>query len=545
MAENPIGKGAGYPAPFRAEGNTRNHVKIAMTTFTEETTVNLDPKTVHISKLNTRQPTKADVTELIESIRHSRQITPAIVRPHPKKPGHYELAAGARRKVACGTLGIPLSAIVREIPDEEFEDMILTDNLQREDPDPMQEAILIERRIAAGAAPSEIAARYGKSDSWLRRRMKLMGLTATAREAWQPEGAFYHFTTEMMEFVGTLPAEEQDALADDSWAMKDFGTLRELLESHHRRARSLEKAEWLNDPCTFVEGCGPGCANNTADSLFPDEKHPCGSCLNVDCFLKRQSLFLDNAIAVAIGGRPITEFVILSGSQQREVTWKGESYRAIPEWQQKQGFTMLKKERKGAKPALDLTTPASPVIRWVIPKEATAIGEAITTEAAPRKESREDRLTGKRLALMNERLVAAVQEAEVPAAIPTLRIAAAFGMSRSRSYSSSRTYQNSWQAVDSADLVPDLDDYTERMVSPEVAVWAAVKPVLLGRLTFHRNSDLLDRFKRGDMERIASLIAFDYVREWESICTKEITVPKSWGSGFDPVTLEAKQATAA
>lgn len=520
-----------------------------MKTLIDETTVQLDPKRVHISSLNTRQPTEADVVELIESIKNSRQITPAIVRPHKTKRGHFELAAGARRKVACNALGITLSAIVRDIPDEEFEDMILTDNLQHEDPDPMQEAVLIERRIASGAVPSEIAARYGKSDSWLRRRMKLIGLTEVSREAWRPGGAFSHFTCEMMEFMGTLPAEDQIALADDPWSMKDFGTLKDLLDSHHQRARSLEKAAWLHDPCSFVEGCGPGCANNTADSLFPDERHPCGACLNTECFLKRQSLFLDNAVALAIGERPLTDFVILSGNNRTELTVLGKPCRAIPEWEQKRSYKYLKKERDGAKPALDLTDPANPVCRWIVAKDCEAPPppeSAITVPA--KKESREDRLVGKRLALMNERLEIAVKDAHLPTRVPILRIVASLGMSRSRSTSSGRSYKATWDSIESADLVYDLDDFHEPLLTPEDAVWKSVKPVLLGRLTFHRNLDLLDPFKRGDMEQIARLIGFNYDETWETICKVDAPVPKSWGPGFDAVTLKPltlSEATAA
>ena len=249
-----------------------------------ETVCSLDPKKVFVSKLNTRQPTAREVTELMESIKASGQIGPAIVRPHPAKPDCYELAAGARRKVACEALKIPLLAIVREIPDGEFEDMILTDNLQRVDPDPMQETLLIERRIAAGVPASEIAARYGKSETWIKRRMKLAALTPDAREAWTPEGAFSHFTVEMMEFIGTLPAADQDQLSDEAWDNRSYGSLADLVSAQRTQGHNLEKVTWLNDPATFVEGCGPGCATNSAESLFPDPDHACGQCINNECF---------------------------------------------------------------------------------------------------------------------------------------------------------------------------------------------------------------------------------------------------------------------
>lgn len=510
---------------------------------TQETVVNLDPKQVHISKLNTRQPKAADVAELVESIRTGGQITPAVVRPHPKKEGHYELAAGARRKVACSTLGIPLAAIIREISDGDFEDMILTDNLQREDPDPMQEALLIERRLQEGATLSAIVSRYGKTETWLRRRMKLLSLTAAAREAWQPEGAFEHFTSDMMEFMGTLPPDEQDAYAAEQWKMRQFRTLRDLTAAYHRQARSLDKAEWLHDPCTFVEGCGPGCATNTAESLFPDEEHPCGSCLNAECFKKRLALFLDSKIAAVIGERPLSDFVILSGNHQRQTTYKGDEFRAVAQWEQRDEFRVFKKERKGATPALDLSDPAQPVIRWVLPKGEDA--EPVPTTAAPvKKESREDRLTGKRLALLNQSIAAAVKEAPVPATVPLLKIVAAFGMQGNRSQPDGRSIQATWKSIDATGPVPPLEYFADEPLSPEEVVWNGIKTVIGSRLAYHRNGDLLDASRREDMERIAALIGFDHAARWAEICTREAPVPKSWGPGFDPVTLQPKQKAA-
>jgi len=95
---------------------------------------------VLVSEKNTRQPKAKDCQELILSIKTTGQSTPAIARPHPTKEGFLELAAGARRRTACHALGIDLAVVVRQLTDAELEDLILTENLQREDPDPESEA---------------------------------------------------------------------------------------------------------------------------------------------------------------------------------------------------------------------------------------------------------------------------------------------------------------------------------------------------------------------------------------------------------------------
>ena len=506
-----------------------------------ETVQSIDTKMVLVSKLNTRQPKAADVAELIASIRAGGQISPAIVRPAANKPGHYELAAGARRMVACAALKIPLQAIVRDIPDGEFEDMILTDNLQRVDPDPMQEAVLIERRLAAGVPASEIAARYGKSETWLKRRMKLVALTQDAREAWVPDGAFSHFTVEMMEFIGTLPATDQNHLADSAWDMREFGTLADLLRSHRNRAKDLEKVTWLNDPASFIEGCGPGCATNSAESLFPDPDHACGQCTNGDCFRKREQKFADSKLAAALHDSPVADFIFFkSKSHANEITYAGAPLKVMPAWTFRDHYTLVKKAAPGTLQAINLEDPLNPVLCWLKPK-VDAKGKATAPASAKPKESREDRLTGKRLAALNEQLHEHLEKsAEPPGDVPILHIAAAFGMNANRgSCLSERCHKEAWESLDSTCKVACFGGYGATKTGPrENILWEAVLPLLKSRIACHTNRDLLPKWKQAEMKRIADLTGFPHETAWLEICNKTVPIPKSWGPGLDPVTLK-------
>lgn len=136
----------------------------ATATIEQEQVEEWDTEMVLVSTHNTRQPTNKEVAELVTSITASGQITPGIARPHPDHKGCLELAAGARRRTACAILSIPFKVVVRPLSDDELKDAILTDNLQRTDPEPEAEADLIALRIAEGATPSEIAARYNPLD---------------------------------------------------------------------------------------------------------------------------------------------------------------------------------------------------------------------------------------------------------------------------------------------------------------------------------------------------------------------------------------------
>ncbi len=491
-----------------------------------EKVIELDPKKVHVSKLNTRQPTAKQVEELTKSLLATGQISPAIVRPHPTKgAGHYELVAGARRRAAAAAAKLQLLAIVRDIPDEEFEDMILTDNLQREDPDPMQEALLIERRIAAGAEPSEIAARYGKSETWLKRRMKLVGLTENARAAWAPGLAFSHFTVEMMEFIGTLPAAQQDEIADDPYACRDVGTLDELLQDLRHRAPDLEACtDWLHDPATFIVGCGPGCATDTCASLFPDPDHPHGQCLNTECFEKRKGIFCDLRMENLLAGAAIGSFVLFrSEGHNTQHAFKEQTLKVLSSWDFKQRYTLAKKAGPDTIAGIDLADPTTPV-------KVALKAKARTKDGAPapgQNESREDKLMGKRLALLNAKLEKHIRSAPLPASPPILNIVHAFGLNYSR--------REVWSASSQAEVWESLAAVDEE------AVWSAVTPILRNRLAFQTNRDLVQPHKQNEMQCLAKLTGFDHTAAWVQICTEEAKIPKAWGPGFDPITMEPLQ----
>lgn len=479
-------------------------------------------KLLLVSKLNTRQPKPADVAELAESINALGQIAPIVVRPHPKKDGHFEIASGARRRVACDVLKIDAKCLVRPIPDDEFEDMILADNLQRTDPDPLQELILIERRLKAGATPNDIAARYGKTESWIKRRMKLSGLTPEARDAWADEEPLAHYTVEMMEYLGSLPPADQQEIISDPYQ----NSLRELIQYHRGQAKNLADVPWLNDPASFVEGCGPGCSSNTAETLFPDPEHPCGQCTNGDCFRSRAAKFADSKLTALLDGCPISEFRLISTTYQQSVTYQGEERKVLYGWDLKQNFTTVKKAAAGTVKAIDITDPTAPAIVHLKAKPGTKaaaqIASGVTSTADP-ADSRESKLTVKRLAALNKRLDEHIRACPVPE-FP-VSLAAAFGLTYNHNYRGTR--EDPWETYDQS--------------TPEQLnklLWDGVRPILCQRISFQKQSDLLHPSMTVEMDRIGAITAFDKEAEWHTICTTTVPVPKSWGKGIDPITLQ-------
>ena len=86
-----------------------------------QTIIELDTALIDPSFVSDRMPlTDAALSDLVDAIRESTQLSPILVRPHPEVPGRYQTAFGHRRVRAVSILGLPVRAIVRELTDEEM-----------------------------------------------------------------------------------------------------------------------------------------------------------------------------------------------------------------------------------------------------------------------------------------------------------------------------------------------------------------------------------------------------------------------------------------
>jgi ParB/RepB/Spo0J family partition protein len=138
------------------------------------------------SKTNPRKSfNEAALKELAESIKRQGIISPILVRP-TKKVGGYEIVTGERRFRAAQLLGLlEIPAIVREISDEDALEIQVIENLQRQDVHPLEEAEGYEQLIKVHGyqTADDIAAKIGKSKSYVYARMKLCALIPEARKA--------------------------------------------------------------------------------------------------------------------------------------------------------------------------------------------------------------------------------------------------------------------------------------------------------------------------------------------------------------------------
>ncbi len=114
--------------------------------------------------------------ELAESIRQQGVIQPIVVRP--VADGRYEIIAGERRWRATQIAGLErIPVVIRDVPDESAVAMSLIENIQREDLNPVEEAIALKRlQDEFGLTQQGVAEALGKSRTAVTNLLRLLNL---------------------------------------------------------------------------------------------------------------------------------------------------------------------------------------------------------------------------------------------------------------------------------------------------------------------------------------------------------------------------------
>ncbi|MFD1329024.1 plasmid partitioning protein RepB [Mycoplana ramosa] len=192
--------------------------------------------------------------DLVRSLREHGQQVPILVRPHPDRPGHYQIAYGHRRWRAANTLNRPVKAIVRELSDDALVIAQGKENSERKDLSFIEQALFAQELKERGFDRQTIAAALGRSeDKGLAYISILTSLAAalapeivrkigpapkTGRPKWEKLAA--HF------FERKLPAGRSSAanglMSSDKWLSADsdarFAMLLSLLEAKEKPASS-------------------------------------------------------------------------------------------------------------------------------------------------------------------------------------------------------------------------------------------------------------------------------------------------------------------
>lgn len=175
MAARGLGKGLDALIPnVAADSNKKNKVEKEIEEKEQETVVK-------ITKIepNREQPRKNfdedALQELADSIKQFGLLQPILVQD---RKTYYEIIAGERRWRAAKLAGLKeVPVIIRNYTDQEIVEISLIENIQREDLNPIEEALAYKRLLTEfNLKQEEVAERVSKSRTAVTNSMRLLKL---------------------------------------------------------------------------------------------------------------------------------------------------------------------------------------------------------------------------------------------------------------------------------------------------------------------------------------------------------------------------------
>ncbi len=214
---------------------------------------------INVIEPNKEQPRKHfdedALAELADSIKQYGIIQPLVV---VKRKGYYELIAGERRWRAARLAGLKeVPVVIKDYSDQEVVEIALIENIQRQDLNPIEEALAYERLIQEfNLTQDQVAEKVSKSRPTISNSLRLLKLctevqqmliddmltmghvraliTIEAAEL-QYEAAMYIFdkklnVRETEAYVKKLLSKKKDAQTEDASKTEDLSFLYKEME---------------------------------------------------------------------------------------------------------------------------------------------------------------------------------------------------------------------------------------------------------------------------------------------------------------------------
>ncbi len=121
------------------------------------------------------------IAELADSIKQYGVIQPLIVQ---EKDGYYEIVAGERRWRAAKQAGLrEVPVIIRDLPEQERMEITLIENIQRENLNPIEEALAYHRLLTEfDLKQEEVAQRVSKNRTTVTNSLRLLRLATEVQQ---------------------------------------------------------------------------------------------------------------------------------------------------------------------------------------------------------------------------------------------------------------------------------------------------------------------------------------------------------------------------
>jgi ParB/RepB/Spo0J family partition protein len=293
---------------------------------------------------------KAKLEELAKSVAEKGILVPLIVRragDTATSQGLFEIVAGARRFRAAQLAGLEtVRVLIRDLSDDQVLEIQVIENLQRSDVHPLEEANGYKQLLAGGKYKDveALAAKVGKSTSYVYQRLKLADMIEPAQKAFFDE----KITAGHAIQVARLKPEQQKEVM--KWLKQQDFSVRELARSIEREFHlDLSKAIFPTDDAEMFVNAGActTCRKRTgANPQLFDDVQKGDTCTDPKCFEEKERGFVkiqlgnhQDAVMLSIGhsyneavkGRAASEWVPARGKKCQDtgegvvVQWEGRS----------------------------------------------------------------------------------------------------------------------------------------------------------------------------------------------------------------------------
>lgn len=230
---------------------------------------------------------EASLSELAESIKQQGVLQPIGVRPI--EGNRFEVVFGERRyRASLMAEMTEIPAIVMDISDETAEEMAVTENLQRKDVTPIEEANAYQRLIESGRHDVQsLAVQFGKSENYIHTRLKFVSLIPEIADLLEQDEITLSVASEICRYGEDIQREVYDKHLKEGVY---YNSWRGLKASDV--ARNIERQYTTDlDRYAFDKTLCLSCPHNTNNMVLFCEGG-CGNCSNRTCLAEMNATYL-------------------------------------------------------------------------------------------------------------------------------------------------------------------------------------------------------------------------------------------------------------
>ena len=242
---------------------------------------------------------EASLAELADSIRQQGVLQPIGVRPIAEN--RFEIIFGERRYRASLVAGLEtIPAVIHEVSDEVAEEMAVTENLQRKDVTPIEEANAYQKLMESGRHDvHSLAVQFGKSEDYIRTRLKFANLIPEIAALLETDEITISVASEICRYGKDIQSEVYDRHLKEG-----------VMYNSWRGMKAAEVAKFIErdfttdlDRYSFDKTLCMSCPHNTNNmTLFCEGG--CGKCANRKCLEDMNMAYLVERAVQMLGEHP-------------------------------------------------------------------------------------------------------------------------------------------------------------------------------------------------------------------------------------------------